>query len=219
MLGRLVCMYVRIIELKTSFQDERNQLTEDQMKKLVDLNEILREDDTDDDEIDGIFHQVLKTLFFWHESRRIMNAMECPIQRFLIFDSVENGAKGFINVKEIGRIIAKLIYEIRSCIYTELMLRCKAGIEENKVDKELGGLMIYDKDMVQTPFGFLREIMHFAASVTSNAGTLPNYRIPSFSPWMTHKLGCAVVLNCMRVKSTTFCVSFRVLRCHSGSDY
>ena len=53
------------------------------------------------------------------------------------------------------------------------MLRCKAEIEENKVNKELGELMIYDKDMLQTLFGFLREIMHFAASVTSNAETLP----------------------------------------------
>jgi len=189
MLGRLVCMYVRIIELKTGFQDERNQLTEDQMKKLVDLNEILREDDTENDEIDEIFHQVLKTLFFWHESRRIMNAMECPIQRFLIFDSVENGAKGFINVKEIGRIIAKLIYGIRSCIYTKLMLRCEAGIEENKVDKELGGLMIYDKDMIQTSFGFLREIMHFAASITSNAGTL------SQVSWLGIEEGIALAIS------------------------
>src|SRR5271163_3443639 len=189
MLGRLVCMYVRIIELETGFQDERNQLTEDQMKKLVDLNEILRGDNIDDDEIDEIFHQMLKTLFFWHESRRIMNAMECPVQRFLIFDSVENGAKGFINVKEIGRIIAKLIYGIRSCIYMKLMLRCEAEIEENKVNKELEGLMIYDKDMIQTSFGFLREIMHFAVSVTSNAETL------SQVSWLEIEEGIALAIH------------------------
>jgi hypothetical protein len=42
-----------------------------------------------------------------------MDTTERPIQRFLMDASVEKGAKGFIGVREIGRLIAKLIYGIR----------------------------------------------------------------------------------------------------------
>ena len=34
-------------------------------------------------------------------------------------------------------------------------------------------LQIYVKDMVQSPFGFLMEIMHLAANIAGDSGTLP----------------------------------------------
>jgi len=173
-LGRLVCMYIRTMDLECQFgEEEEHGLTESQQTKLQDLREVLMRDDASDDELDGEFHAVLKELFFWEESHRLMEVMECPVQRFLVYASVEKGAKGFISVKEIGRLIAKLIYGIRCCIFKELMARCDSGRARNQVNKELGGLMVYAKELLQTPFGFLIELMHFAASVAGESGALP----------------------------------------------
>ena len=102
-----------------------------------------------------------------------MEIMECPIQRFLVYASVEKGVKGFICVREIGRLIAKLIYSIRSCVFNELRARCETRLTGNHIDRELGGLMIYTKEMLQSPFGFLVEMMHFATSVAGESGALP----------------------------------------------
>lgn len=172
-LGRLVCMYIRMMNLEGQFGEEEHGLTESQQKKLQDLREVLVRDNVSDDELDGEFHAVLRELFFWEESHRLMEVMECPLQRFLVYASVEKGAKGFISVKEIGRLIAKLIYGIRSCIFKELMARCGSGVIRNQINKELGGLMMYAKELLQTPFGFLVELMHFAASVAGESGALP----------------------------------------------
>ena len=112
-LGRLVCMYIRMMDLESQFGEEKEHgLTESQQTKLQDLREVLMRDDISDDELDEEFHTILKELFFWEESHRLMEIMKCPVQRFLVYANVEKGVKGFISVKEIGRLIAKLIYGI-----------------------------------------------------------------------------------------------------------
>jgi len=171
-LGRLVCMYIRMIDLEDEFGENEHGLTMIQQQELQNLRKALVDDEADE-ELDRYFHAVLKELFCWQESRRLMEVMECPIQRFLVYASVEKGAKGFICVREIGRLIAKLIYSIRCCVFNELRARCEARLAGNHIDRELGGLMIYTKEMLQSPFGFLVEMMHFAASVAGESGALP----------------------------------------------
>jgi hypothetical protein len=51
---------------------------------------------------------------------------------------------GFINVREIDRLIAKLLYDIRSYIFNKLRTKGR----ENSIDRELGGLIIYARDML-----------------------------------------------------------------------
>ena len=143
--------------------------------------------------MDMRFRPILKEMFFWHESHRLMDAMECPIQWFLVYASVDNDAKGFIRVREIGRLIAKLIYVIRCCIFKELMMRCDSGLMENQVDRELGGLMGYPRDLVQTPFGFLVERMRFAASIAREACALPQVS------WLGIEAGTTLAIHGKRV--------------------
>jgi hypothetical protein len=127
----------------------------------------------------------LKELFFWHEPYRLMEVMECLIQRFLVYASVEKRAKGFVSVRDISRLIAKLIYGVRFCIFRELIVRCRG---------ELGGLMIYARNLMQTPFGFLIEMMHFAASVSGKAGALPQVS------WLGIESGMALAIHGKRVE-------------------
>ena len=44
---------------------------------------------------------------------------------------------------------------------------------EETLEEYLDELQIYVKDMVQSPFGFLMEIMHLAANIAGDSGTLP----------------------------------------------
>jgi len=55
----------------------------------------------------------------------------------------------------------------------ELMRRNDDNEGNFRVDKDLGGLKIYVGDLVQSPFGFLRETMHLAASIAGDSTTLP----------------------------------------------
>jgi hypothetical protein len=111
------------------------------------------------DEMDLRFHAMLE-LFFRYESHKLMDIMECPIQRFLVYTSVGKGAKGFIRVRDIGTLIAKLIYGIRCSIFNEFIVRCAGRLAENKIDGELAGLMIYARDLLQTPLGFVDWLKH-----------------------------------------------------------
>jgi len=54
------------------------------------------------------------------------------------------------------------------------MTRCIGGLVENQINRELGGLMIYARDLLHTPFGFLVVMMHFATSVAGKASALPD---------------------------------------------
>src|SRR5579859_422945 len=67
--------------------------------------------------------------------------MDCPVQCFLVYASVEKGAKGFIHVREIRQLMGKLIYGVRSCVFNEFMMRCDGRVAGNTIDGELGGLI------------------------------------------------------------------------------
>jgi hypothetical protein len=42
----------------------------------------------------------------------------------------------------------------RACLYTELMERCDGELAQEHVNEELGGLLVYAKEQLQTPFGY-----------------------------------------------------------------
>jgi hypothetical protein len=192
-LGRLACMFIRITDMDDEFGDHQSGLTMLQKRRMQDLKEGLVQDASDND-MHERFQAMLKQLFFWHESRRLMDILDCPIQLFLVYASIEKGAKGFIGVREIGRLIAKLVYGIRCCIFQELMARCDSELADGRIDRELGGLMIYAQEMLQTPFGFLAETMHFAASVAGEAGALPQVS------WLGIESGMSLAIHGKRVE-------------------
>ena len=148
-------------------------LTTIQRARLDHLAEILAQENHTEETIDPAFHEAVKALFCWQEPRRLIDEMACPVQRFLVCSSIEKSGKGFINAKEVGRLIAKLMYNIRACVYLELIRRSKKGWNEIGMDKELGGLRVYLRDMEQTPFGFLNETMHLAAAIAGELNALP----------------------------------------------
>jgi hypothetical protein len=170
LLGRLICFYLR--------QNEGDlvpwsPLTPIQQASLDALNVHLVSQDADSESLQSAFDKVLYELFLWEENDRLIDEMACPVQRFLVCASIDKGGRGFINVREVGRLIAKLIYGIRSCIYKELMKRSQGREVRISVNKELGGLGKYVWDLRQTPFGFLKETMHLASYISADGGTLP----------------------------------------------
>jgi len=68
------------------------------------------------------------------------------------------------------------MYSIRACVYLELIWKSEAGDVRISMDKELGGLGVYVRDLVQTPFGFLSETMHLAAAIAGDSSILPQVR-------------------------------------------
>jgi hypothetical protein len=193
-LGRLVCMYIRMLNQEDEFGVVDHDLTASQRQKIQNLKEALVEENAENGEMDGRFHDVLRELFLWNESHKLLEVLDCPVQHFLVYASVEKGAKGFISAREIGRLCAKLIYGIRCCVYMELMTRCEGGLAQDQVNEELGGLMVYAKEQLQTPFGFLLEILHFAASVAGDAGALPQVS------WLGIESGMALAIHGKRVE-------------------
>ena len=101
-----------------------------------------------------------------------MNEMKCLVQRFLICLSIEKHGKGFIDVREIGRLIAKLMYCIRACVYMDLMKRFGMGERGITVDKDLEEMGVYVRDLVQSSFEFLNETMHLTAAIVENSSVL-----------------------------------------------
>jgi len=61
-LGRLVCMYIRMIDLEDQFGENDHGLTAMQKQELQDLRKALVDDEVDE-ELDRHFHAVLKELF------------------------------------------------------------------------------------------------------------------------------------------------------------
>jgi hypothetical protein len=72
-----------------------------------------------------------------------MKMLEGLIPQYLTYVSVEHGGKGFISVRDIGRLIVKLIWGTRTRVFNEFMMRCGNEVSRNHVDKELRGLMRY----------------------------------------------------------------------------
>ena len=193
-LGRLVCMYIRMLNQEDEFGVADHDLTASQRQKIQNLKEALVEENAENAEMDGRFHDVLRELFLWNEFHKLLEVLDCPVQHFLVYASVEKGAKGFISAREIGRLCAKLIYGIRCCVYMELMMRCEGGLAQDQVNEELGVLMVYAKEQLQTPFGFLLEMLHFTASVAGEAGALPQVS------WLGIESGMALAIHGKRVE-------------------
>ena len=173
LLGRLICFYLRQDEGEFAPWNEIYPLTPVQKASLDDFGSLLAsEDGVSQALVDG-FHKALMELFLWEENERLMEEMACPVQRFLLCASIHKRGKGFIHVRDVGRLIAKLLYGIRSCVYMELMMRSQARSSRIGVNKELNGLGKFVLDLIQTPFGFLREVMHLAAHISGDGGSLP----------------------------------------------
>src|SRR5271156_5033274 len=96
--------------------------------------------------------------------------MACSVHRFLIILCLKKERKGFINVRDITPLIARLLYCIRGSIFMELMTKDERNI---RVNNKLEGLRIYIQDLVQTPFDLLRETMHLAATIAGDTSALP----------------------------------------------
>jgi len=62
-LGRLVCMYIRMIDLEDQFGENDHGLTAMQKQELQDLRKALMNDEIDE-ELDRHFHAVFKELFY-----------------------------------------------------------------------------------------------------------------------------------------------------------
>lgn len=63
-----------------------------------------------DSDLDDKFDELMKEVFFWHESQRLIDRLECPVDRFLGYASVDKSAEGFIHRREIWRLITKLVF-------------------------------------------------------------------------------------------------------------
>jgi len=86
--------------------------------------------------------------------------------------NVKKEVKRFINVRKIEKLIIKLIYEIRFCIFNELMTRYEIESTGNQIDKKLRELTIYIKKLLQISFDFLIEIIHFMISMIDELSAL-----------------------------------------------
>lgn len=173
LLGRLVCFYLRQNEPEFAPWNETYPLTPVQKASLDDFGSLLVLEDGGSHALMDGFHNAMMELFLWEENERLLGEMACPVQRFLMCASIHKRGKGFMHVRDVGRLIAKLIYGIRTCVYTELMTRSQVGQGRIGVNKELNGLGKFVQDLVQTPFGFLREVMHLAAYISADGSSLP----------------------------------------------
>lgn len=73
-------------------------------------------------------------------------------------------------------------------------MRYDGGVAANQIDGDLGGLIIYARDLLRTLFGFLIETMRFAASIAGEAGALPQVS------WLTIESRMALAIYIKRVE-------------------
>jgi hypothetical protein len=92
-LGRMVCMFIRAIDLESEFGEDHSWLWDRQRETLQRMRERLVESDVAETELDELFHAVLRELFFWHESRKLIDCLDCPVHRFLVYASVDKEAQ------------------------------------------------------------------------------------------------------------------------------
>ena len=183
-LGRMVCFYVRLLSLQDEIEHEEiesddrvtwfeeHPLKPIQLAKLRHLMYLLESNSAEviDTDLDEAFHETIKEFFCWTESKKLLEEVDCPVQRFLMVVCLRNEGNDFIHVRDITPLIAKLTYCIRATVFTELM---KRESQELRLEDDLDGLQVYVKDLVQSPFGFLFETMYLAATVTGYASALP----------------------------------------------
>jgi hypothetical protein len=101
--------------------------------------------------------------------------MACPVQRFLIILYLRKEGEGFINVRDMTLLIAKLLYCVRAMVFMELIKRNEGDRVGVRLDKDLDGLGIYVRDLVQSPFGFLREIIYLTTHIAGDNTYLPTH--------------------------------------------
>ena len=97
-IGKLVCMYKRMLDQEDQFGVVDHDLTTSQRQKIQDLKEALVEGNAYDDEMDYRFHKVVQWLFFWNESHQLLEVLDCLVQHLLVYASVEMSAKRSISV-------------------------------------------------------------------------------------------------------------------------
>jgi len=173
LVGRLVCFYLRQNEEELGLWKEVYPLKPVQKASLDDFDSLLASADGVSQALVEGFHRALMELFLREENKCLMEEMACPVQCFLLCASIHKRGKGFIYVRDVGHLIAKLLYGIRSCVYIELMMRSQAQSGRIGVNKELSGLGKFVLDLAQTSFGFLSEVMHLAAYISGDGSSLP----------------------------------------------
>ena len=62
-LGRLVCMYIRMLDQEDEFGVVDHDLTASRRQKMQDLKEVLVEGNAEEGEMDALFHNILRELF------------------------------------------------------------------------------------------------------------------------------------------------------------
>jgi hypothetical protein len=100
-LGKMVCMFIRAIDLESEFGENHPWLRNSERQTLQRMREGVVEGEIADSKLDDWFHRVLKELFFWNESQKLMDCLECPVHRFLVYASIDKGVQGFIHTREI----------------------------------------------------------------------------------------------------------------------
>ena len=129
-MGQLIYFYLRILELESDEEEEaiiqwyqQHPLNPSQQEALDNLRTLLNNENDGNILLDTAFHQTVKELFCWVELRKLLDEMDCPVQRFLVVRCIRKQGDGFINMRDITPLIAKLEYCIRATVFTELLKR------------------------------------------------------------------------------------------------
>src|SRR5436190_11519176 len=90
------------------------------------------------------------------------------IQRFLIVLCLRKGEEEFINMRIITSLIIKLLYCIKTTMFMELIKKNERNEDDIKIDKDLSDMRVYMRDLIQSSFDFLREMMHLTAVIAED---------------------------------------------------
>ena len=176
-----MCFYIRLMGLEdleeTRTEEEKEiirwfrkyPLSDEQRRSLVHLSNAALIG-AEENILDDRFHDMAKSLFCWIKTQGILEESECAVQRFLIVLCMRKEGRGFINVREITPLIAKLSYCVRAITFTELL---KREMPHLRPESRLDGLEIFIREQIQTPFGLLRETMHLASMIAGDISALP----------------------------------------------
>ena len=53
-------------------------------------------------------------------------------------------------------------------VFMELIKKNERNEDDIRIDKDLGDMEAYVRDLIQSPFGFLREMMHLAVAIAGD---------------------------------------------------
>src|SRR5205814_4846677 len=106
-LGQLICFYLKILELESQGEEEdiiqwyqQHPLNRSQQEALESLRNFLDNENENIVLLDEAFHEAVKELFFWIEKSKLLDEMDCPVQRFLVIRCLRKQGHGFINVRD-----------------------------------------------------------------------------------------------------------------------